>query len=76
MWLTVVAWDKLASRVSEVVKKGSLVLVAGRLSVRSYTDKNNVEKQAVEVTAHTVQALPKPNGKAKSQPEEVPEAVE
>src|SRR5512135_887268 len=57
MWLTVIAFGKLATQVSEVVKKGALVLVSGRLSVRPYTDKNNAEKQAVEVIANTVQVL-------------------
>ncbi len=58
MWLTVIAFRQLADQISEVVKKGSLVLVSGRLAIRSYTDKTNVEKQAVEIIAQTVQVLP------------------
>src|SRR5438067_1143285 len=41
MWLTVTAWGKLAEQVSKLVKKGSLVLVSGRLAIRSYTDKES-----------------------------------
>lgn len=58
MWLTVIAFGKLSTQISEVVKKGSLVLVSGRLSVREYTDKSNVLKQSVEVIAQNVQVLP------------------
>ncbi len=58
MWLTIIAFGKLAGQVSEIVKKGSLVLVSGRLSIRGYLDKNNVQKQSVEVIAQSVQVLP------------------
>ena len=59
MWLTVVAWRNLAEQVGKVVTKGSLVLVSGRLAVRNYTDKENSERTSVEVTAQTVQVMPK-----------------
>ena len=54
MWLTIVSFKKLAELVSEYVKKGALVLVSGRLSLRSYTDKQNVEKTAIEILANDV----------------------
>src|SRR5438046_2328334 len=54
MWLTIVSFKKLAELVSEYVKKGALVLVSGRLSLRSYTDKQNVEKTVVEILANDV----------------------
>ncbi len=64
MWLTIIAFGKLAAQVSELVKKGSLVLASGRLSVRSYTDKQGIEKTAVEVIAQNVQVLPLHQAKA------------
>ncbi len=57
LWLTVVAWRKLAEQVKTYVKKGDLVLVSGKLSVRSYTDKQNVERTAVEVIASDIRFL-------------------
>ena len=75
MWLTVVCWRQLAEQVSKIVKKGSLVLVSGRLSVRSYTDKEQKERTAVEVIASTVQVLPMPSAKESASHEELPEAA-
>ncbi len=37
------------------MKKGSQVLVAGRLSVREYTTKAGKEKTAVEIIAQTIE---------------------
>src|SRR5437763_13747350 len=61
LWLTIVSFKKLAELVSSYVKKGALVLVNGRLAVRTYTDKQNLEKTAVEILANDVIFLtPKP----------------
>ncbi len=70
LWLTVIAFGKLASQVSEVVKKGALVLVSGRLSIRQYTDKQNVQRQSVEVVAQNVQVLPTHQSKAEEAAQE------
>ena len=64
MWLTVIAFGKLAIQVSDLVKKGALVLVSGRLSIREYTDKQNAQRQSVEVIAQNVQVLPTHQAKA------------
>ena len=57
MWVTVVAWKNLASQAEKLIAKGRLVLVSGRLSLRKYKDKNEVERTAVEVIANTIQML-------------------
>lgn len=67
MWLKVVCWRDLAEQVSKIVKKGSLVLVSGKLAIREYTDKENIKRTKVEVVASTVLALDK---KAAAPPEE------
>lgn len=59
MWLNVVAWDKLAEIVEKYAAKGMQVLVAGRLQIRAYEDKNGVKRQAVDLVASTVQLLEK-----------------
>ncbi len=57
LWLSVVAWRNLATQVERFVKKGSLVLVAGRLSVDTYTDKQNQKQTGVEIVALDVRFL-------------------
>lgn len=54
LWLSVVAWRKLAEQVTTYVKKGDPVLVSGRLSIRKYIDKNQVERITVEVIASDI----------------------
>ena len=57
LWLSVVAWRSLATQVEKYVKKGSLVLVSGRLSVDTYTDKQNQKQTGVEIVALDVRFL-------------------
>ena len=59
IWLRIVAFGKLADTVEKIVKKGSLILVAGRLSLRDYTTKDGKEKTAIEIIAQTIQHLEK-----------------
>jgi len=71
LWLTVLVWrEELATVVSEYVKTGSLVLVSGRLSQRSYTDGEGQERITLELTAENVELLGK--GKAAAAPEAAP----
>lgn len=67
MWLNVVAWDKLAEIVEKYAFKGSQVLVAGRLQMRAYEDKNGVKRQAVDVVASTIQLLDSKRDRESSQ---------
>ena len=55
IWLRIVAFGKLAETVEKLVKKGSQVLVAGRLSVREYTTKDRKEKTVVEIRAQSIE---------------------
>jgi single-strand DNA-binding protein len=57
LWLNVVAWRQLATQVERFVKKGSQVLVSGRLSVDTYTDKQNQKQTGVEIIALDVRFL-------------------
>ncbi len=70
MWLTVVSFRKLAEQVGSYVKKGALVLVSGRLSISTYTDKANVEKTVVEILANDVVFLTPKAKEALPVPEE------
>lgn len=53
-WLNVVSWDKTAEFVCRYFRKGSLVVVDGRLQSRSYQDKDGNNRTAVEIVAQNV----------------------
>src|SRR6266700_5632419 len=55
IWLRIVAFGKLAETVEKFVKKGSQVLVAGRLSLQEYTTKDGKERTSVEIIAQSIE---------------------
>lgn len=48
-FINCVAWGKVGEIIEQYVKKGSALLVSGRLEQRSYEDKEGNKRQAVEV---------------------------
>jgi single-strand DNA-binding protein len=64
-FVDVVAWQALAERLNQTVKKGSPVLVEGRLATRSWETPDGQKRSAVEVRAFAVQYLERmgPEGK-------------
>jgi single-strand DNA-binding protein len=59
LWFTVVCWNKLAQLVHKPLHKGSAVFVQGRLLVQTYRDKQDIERQSIELVATNVQVLEK-----------------
>src|SRR5205085_4954909 len=59
LWLNIVCWNELAERMNEYLSKGQLVFVQGRLVMRSYLDKTQVKRVAIDIVASTVQMLEK-----------------
>jgi single-strand DNA-binding protein len=55
-WHNVVAWRKLAEIIQEIVKKGSRLLVEGKIQTRSY-DKNGEKRYVTEIVADNVLLL-------------------
>jgi len=53
-YVTVICWRKLATNAGICVRKGDPVIVKGRLSIRTYEDKQGVQRIAVEVEANSV----------------------
>lgn len=51
-WFRVVTWEKLAETCDKWLRKGSQVYIEGRLQTRKYTDKEGMERTAVEVIAN------------------------
>ena len=59
----IVVWGKTAENVATYMKKGSQILVEGRMETRSWDDAaTNTKKYRTEVVADTVQFGSKPSG--------------
>jgi single-strand DNA-binding protein len=56
-FINVVAWRKLAERLSNQLGKGSAVLVEGRLQSRSWEAQDGSRRSTIEVNALSVQVL-------------------
>lgn len=56
-WFTIVAWRQLAELCERYLHKGSKVYIEGRLTQRKYTDKQGIQRTAVEVIATDMQML-------------------
>ena len=68
-------WRQRAERAAEFLQKGRLVLIAGRLQIREYTDKDNNRRTAVEVNADDFQMLDSRPGGAAAGAERAPAAT-
>ena len=53
-FISIVAWRQQAEFVSKYFKKGQAILICGQIQTRSYTDKQNNKRTAVEVLADEV----------------------
>ena len=56
-WFRIVAFDKLGEIAGEYLRKGQPCYVEGRLQSRRYTDREGVERTAVEVVANDLVLL-------------------
>jgi len=55
----IVAWQRLADIVSRYLKRGSMVLVEGRLQTRSWETPSGEKRQKTEIVAESIQLPPK-----------------
>jgi single-strand DNA-binding protein len=55
-WHNVIAWRKLAEIIQEIVKKGSRLLVEGKIQTRSF-EKNGEKRYVTEIVADNVLLL-------------------
>ncbi len=53
-WHTITAWGKLADSCGELVTKGKLLMVEGRLNYRQYQNKDNQTVKVAEIVAQHV----------------------
>jgi len=56
-WHNLIAWDKLAGIVEKYLKKGSEVVIEGKLINRSYNDKEGNKKYVTEVQVNELLML-------------------
>ena len=60
-WHRLVAWGKQAEVIESYVKKGSEIAVEGKLTNRSYDDKNGDKQYITEIVVNEVLLLDKKN---------------
>jgi single-strand DNA-binding protein len=58
-WHKVVAWGKTAEVIEKYVTKGKEIAIDGKLTHRSYEDKNGEKRYVTEVVANEVMLLGK-----------------
>ena len=70
-WHNVVVWNKPAEFVEQYVRKGSLVLVEGKLTTRQWTDQQGQKRYSTEVKCESIQLIggPKKNERDDDLPE-------
>jgi len=56
-WHNIIAWGSLAGIVEKFLEKGSEVAIEGKLTNRSYTDKDGVKRYMTEIVANEVVML-------------------
>ena len=56
-WFNVVAWRQLAEICTQYLHKCSKVYIEGRLTQRKYTDREGVQRTAIEVVANDMEML-------------------
>lgn len=56
-WFNIVTWNKLAEICEKYLHKGSKVYIEGRLTQRKYTDREGVQRTAVDVIASDMKML-------------------
>lgn len=66
-WHRIVAFGKLAELISQYVKKGSKVLVEGKLETSSWDDANGVKKYSTEIIANDIVFLDSKNESGQGQ---------
>lgn len=56
-WFNIVAWRQLAETCYKYLHKGNKVYIEGRLTQRKYTDREGIQRTAVDVIANEMEML-------------------
>jgi len=68
VWISCVAYRKLAEIMSEYCPKGMQIYVSGRLETRKFTDKNGIERYTTEIIASDMKMLGSKQSGSESKP--------
>ena len=70
-----VAWNATAENLAKFKKKGEQIALTGRITTRSYEDRNGNKRKAVEVTCNTIDFVGgKSNGETTKSPYSAPQS--
>ncbi len=58
-WHNCIGWDKIAEKTFNSLKKGTEVLVKGKLAYRQYEDKEGIKRQLTNIVIEDFIAIPK-----------------
>lgn len=61
-WHSIVCWKRLAEVASEYIKKGTQVYVEGKITTKSWEDKDGVKRYKTEIIANNCQILSSASG--------------
>lgn len=64
---TVIAWGRIGEIASNYLKKGSMVMIEGRLQTRSWTGQDNLKRYMTEIIAENIQLGPRAMNPASSE---------
>lgn len=62
-WHNIIAWNGSAEIASKYLKKGNEACIDGRITYRSYTDKNGVQRNTTEIVVNELLLLGSPKEK-------------
>ncbi|PIE50568.1 MAG: single-stranded DNA-binding protein [Flavobacteriales bacterium] len=62
VWHKLVAWNNVADLIEKHIEKGTYVLIEGKLTHRTYTDKENIKRYITEVEVLKFIKLDKKSG--------------
>ena len=65
-WHNIVAWGKLADLANQYLKKGRSVYIEGRITNRSWDDKDGNKRYKTEIVANQIQFLGSPGDTSSS----------
>lgn len=65
-WHNIVAWGKLGELAHQYLKKGRSAYVEGRITTRSWDDKDGNKRYKTEIVANTIQFLGSPGDSSSS----------
>jgi single-strand DNA-binding protein len=64
----IVVFGRMADTAGQYLKKGSTVLIEGRLQTRSWQDATGVKKYRTEIVTESLQLGPRPQGQGQPEP--------